>query len=340
MRDAGKQPHGEREAVAVELGVEIVEQHQRLAGVGRQQLGQAGEQRKYEQFSLSRRGGTPRGGALEEDFDPIALRPDEQLAAFALARGRRGERLRDRSGAREGDRGRRLIGHPQRGEVGAFAVQELAGDGFEALCELGAFRRAAGDERRQEVVPGLEVSAAPAGCEQMALLRQNALQLEVLGESRWTEEECRAVEKTPSACCRSCGELALALGPGDDRQQCEVLGERRRFLLQGEAPSLCREGETQVPEAVALDLRADEEVVSAARTALTERRRAEALAGGGEVDRFEEAALARAVRAVNQIEARVRPPIGRGERTEAGELEPAKCRGLGAQMRIGMMTQR
>lgn len=174
----------------------------------------------------------------------------------------------------------------------------------------------------------------------MALLRQDTLQFYVLGESRRAEEQCRAVEKTPSACRRSGGELALALRPGDDRQQCQVLGERRRFLLQGEAPSLCRVGETQVPDSVALDLRADEEVLGAARTAFCERRRAEALAGGGEVDRFEEAALARAVRAVNQIEAGLGPPIGRGERTEAGELEPAKCRGLGAQMRIGMMTQR
>lgn len=130
MRVAGKQPNGEREAVAVEFGVEVVEQHQRLAGMGRQQLRQAGEKREHEQFSLSRRGGTPRSGALEENLDAIALRPDEQLAAFVLARDRCGERLRDRCGAREGDRGRRLIGHAQRRKVGAFAVQNLAGDGF------------------------------------------------------------------------------------------------------------------------------------------------------------------------------------------------------------------
>lgn len=260
--------------------------------MGRQQLREAGEQREDEQFSLSRRGGTPRGGAFEQDLNAVSLRSDEQLAAFALARGRRGERLRDRCSAREGNRRRRLIGHAQRGEVRAFALEECASDGLQALCELGAFRRAAGDERRQEVVPGLEVGTAAARCEQMALLRQDALQLEVLGESRRAEEECRAVEKTSSACRRPGGELALALSPGDDRQQCEVFGERRRLFLQGEPPSLCRVGETQVPEAVAFDLRADEEVVGAARTTLSERRRAEALAGGGEVDRFEEAALA------------------------------------------------
>lgn len=100
--------------------------------------------------------------------------------------------------------------------------------------ELGALRRPAGDERRQEVVPRLEVGGAAAGRE-VTLLRQDALQLEMLGEARRAEQQRRAIEEAAAAGGGSGGQVALGLAPDDDRQQREVLGDRRGLVLQRQA---------------------------------------------------------------------------------------------------------
>ena len=236
-----------------------------------------------------------------------------------------------------------MVDETQRWQVRALAGEELAGRRLELGGELGALRRPPGDERRQKLVPCLEIGRPAVGREQVTFLRQNAVQLEMFGEAGRTKEERRAIEEAPAPGGGAGDEVALGLAPGDDRQQRKVLGDRRWFVLQRQAATLGGVGDREVPGPVAQDFRLDEKALLAARAALGECRGAEALAGRGEVDRLEEAALAGAVRAVNQIEARLRPPVGRRERAKAGQPEPAEVLergGLGAQMRIGMMTQR
>lgn len=331
---------GERQALPVELGVEIVEQHERRSAGGRQALREACEEREDQDFAFARRRRAPGGAAVEENLDAVALRSEERLSALALLVGALRERVRDRGRAVQRARRRRLVGQPQRRQVGAEAGEKLARRGFEAQDELRPLRGAAGDERRQELVPGIEIGGPPARREQVALLGQHAMELLVLCQPRRPEEECRAVEETPADRGRTGDELPLRFAPDDDRQERQVFADGRRFLLQREVAAFAAVGDRELPEAVARDLRPDEEGLLAARRTFVEVRRAEALAGGGEIDRFEEAALAGAVGAVDELEARPGPPVGGGQGAKAGGAEALERGGLDAQMRIGMMTQR
>ncbi len=227
--------------------------------------------------------------------------------------------------------------------------EQGARGGFESRRLIGAFARPAGDERCEELVPGGELarcSSPTARCQKVALLRQGALQLSVLGEPGRLQQERGAIEETPPRRRGAGHELALGLAPGDHRQQGEVLGDGRRLPLQLELPAPFGVGDRELPGSFTLDLGLNQEGRLAVRRALTETGGAKALSRRRQVERFEEAALAGTVRAVNEVEAARWTPVGWGEGAKARQSEAAEVvgvlgrSGLGAQMRIGMMTQR
>jgi hypothetical protein len=122
-----------------------------------------------------------------------------------------------------------------------------------------------------------------------------------------------------------------------------VLGERRALAVElAAAPLGARPGEHELAARPLADRELDAEGVAAAPRAELDTRRAEAAAGGGEVDRFEQRRLAGAVSADEQQALGRRLPVEGSEVAEVEESEAQRRRGRrsGRQMRIGMMTQR
>lgn len=98
---AGKERPGQLEARPIELGVEIVEQDERLAPGRGEERRESGEERQGKEFSFAGRRKTARGGRVHRHLHPIALRPDERLAALALALRDALQRSGDRLGSFE-----------------------------------------------------------------------------------------------------------------------------------------------------------------------------------------------------------------------------------------------
>jgi hypothetical protein len=164
--------------------------------------------------------------------------------------------------------------------------------------------------------------------QQLALLAQRlAVAGEVL-EGRRLHADHPAVEEAPAGGGGARHHLHLGGAPGDDRQHRQVLGQARRLAVDRPDPLLAEQADGERRAAVALDLAQELEGGGTVTGAVTELRGAEAPGGGEGVDRLEQAGLAGAVAAQQQVRAGARLPGQVLEVAEAAGFEAEEQRGL------------